>query len=60
MSEHTGHTACFGYLPTKVWRGCGWLGVPAYMRVAKRWSASAETALNEVGFRIARTPAPVE
>jgi formylglycine-generating enzyme required for sulfatase activity len=42
-------------LPTKVWRGCGWLGDQAYSRIAKRWSASAETSINEVGFRIART-----
>ncbi len=47
-------------LPTRVWRGCGWLGIPAYLRIAKRWSTSAETAINEVGFRIARTLAPEE
>ena len=46
--------------PTRVWRGCGWLGSPAYLRVAKRWSASPETTINEVGFRIARTLSPAE
>ena len=44
--------------PTRVWRGCGWLGTPAYLRVAKRWSASPQTAINEVGFRVARTLGP--
>jgi len=41
--------------PTKVWRGCGWAGNDAFSRIAKRWSASPNTAINEVGFRIARS-----
>ncbi len=41
--------------PTKVWRGCGWAGNDAFSRIAKRWSTSPETAINEVGFRIARS-----
>ena len=41
--------------PTKVWRGCGWLGSPEYSRIAKRYSASIYISLNELGFRIAKT-----
>jgi len=41
--------------PTKVWRGCGWSGNDAFSRIAKRWSTIPEKALNEVGFRIARS-----
>jgi formylglycine-generating enzyme required for sulfatase activity len=41
--------------PTRVWRGCGWAGNDAFSRVAKRWSSSPETAINELGFRVART-----
>jgi formylglycine-generating enzyme required for sulfatase activity len=40
---------------TKVWRGCGWAGNDAFSRIAKRWSASPNTAINETGFRIARS-----
>jgi len=40
--------------PTKVWRGCGWAGNKEFSRIAKRWSAAPEIAINEVGFRIAR------
>jgi len=42
-------------VPTKTWRGCGWAGNDAFSRVAKRWSSSPEVAINELGFRIART-----
>ena len=41
--------------PTKVWRGCGFAGTSEYSRVSKRWSVSADIAINEVGFRVART-----
>jgi len=41
--------------PTKVWRGCGWMGNDAFSRIAKRWSSSPNLAINEVGFRIARS-----
>ena len=41
--------------PTKVWRGCGWAGNDAFSRIAKRWSSSPNTAINETGFRIAKT-----
>jgi sulfatase modifying factor 1 len=41
--------------PTKVWRGCGWAGNDAFSRIAKRWSSSPNTAINETGFRIARS-----
>jgi len=41
-------------VPTKVWRGCGWGGNNAFSRIAKRYSVAPETAINEVGFRIAR------
>lgn len=41
--------------PTKVWRGCGWAGNDAFSRIAKRWSATPNTAINETGFRIARS-----
>ncbi len=41
-------------VPTKVWRGCGWAGNEAFSRIAKRWSSSPGTAINETGFRIAR------
>jgi formylglycine-generating enzyme required for sulfatase activity len=40
---------------TKIWRGCGWAGNDAFSRIAKRWSASPGTAINETGFRIARS-----
>ncbi len=42
-------------IATKVWRGCGWGGNDAFSRIAKRYSADPELAINEVGFRIART-----
>ncbi len=41
--------------PTKVWRGCGWLGPETYSRIAKRYSADIFASLNETGFRVART-----
>ncbi|HHV03687.1 MAG: formylglycine-generating enzyme family protein [Bacteroidales bacterium] len=41
--------------PTKVWRGCGWAGNNAFSRIAKRWSAAPNIAINEVGFRVAKT-----
>lgn len=41
--------------PTKVWRGCGWLGPSEYSRIAKRFSASIDISLNELGFRVAKT-----
>ncbi len=41
--------------PTRIWRGCGWAGNDAFSRVAKRWSSSPGTAINELGFRIARS-----
>ncbi len=42
-------------VPTRTWRGCGWAGNEAYSRVAKRWSAHPDYAINETGFRIARS-----
>jgi len=42
-------------IATKVWRGCGWAGNNAFSRIAKRWSASPGTSINETGFRIARS-----
>lgn len=41
--------------PTKIWRGCGFAGTAEYSRITKRWSASAQTAINETGFRIAKS-----
>ncbi len=40
---------------TRTWRGCGWAGNDAYSRVAKRWSAHPDYAINETGFRVARS-----
>lgn len=42
-------------IPTKVWRGCGWVANDAYCRITKRWSADPEITINEVGFRIVRS-----
>ncbi|MCP4154819.1 MAG: formylglycine-generating enzyme family protein, partial [bacterium] len=42
-------------LPTKVWRGCGWAGNNAFSRITKRYSMIPEVAINETGFRIARS-----
>lgn len=42
-------------IPTKVWRGCGWVANDAYCRITKRWSADPGIAINEVGFRVVRS-----
>ena len=42
-------------VPTKVWRGCGWVANDAFCRITKRWSANPEIAINEVGFRIVKS-----
>ncbi|MBN1181727.1 MAG: formylglycine-generating enzyme family protein [Bacteroidales bacterium] len=39
-------------VPTKVWRGCGWVANDAFCRITKRWSANPDIAINELGFRI--------
>jgi formylglycine-generating enzyme required for sulfatase activity len=44
-------------VPTKVWRGGGWMAPIGwgYLRIAKRWSCAPAEYYSETGFRVAQT-----